>query len=89
MTSGPGHPVSPARAAAAEVLTRVFTADAFASAALDAVLHRGALDPRDAALCTELVYGVLRAEGFLDQRLEALASAQGLRPRSRASAPTS
>ena len=36
LTSGPGHPVSPARAAAADVLARVFAADAFASAALDA-----------------------------------------------------
>jgi 16S rRNA (cytosine967-C5)-methyltransferase len=64
--------VSPARAAAAEVLARVLTADAFASAALDAVLHRAPLDARDAALATELVYGVLRTEGFLDRRIEAL-----------------
>jgi 16S rRNA (cytosine967-C5)-methyltransferase len=66
--------VSPARAVAAEVLTRVFAADAFASAALDAEIHRAALDPRDAGLATELVYGVLRTEGFLDERLAGLAS---------------
>ena len=66
--------VSPARAVAAEVLTRVFAADAFASAALDAEIYRGAPDPRDAGLATELVYGVLRTEGFLDERLAELAS---------------
>ncbi len=66
--------VSPARAVAAEVLTRVFAADAFASAALDAEIHRAGLDPRDAGLATELVYGVLRTEGALDERLADLAS---------------
>ena len=66
--------VSPARAVAAEVLTRVFAADAFASAALDAEIHRAGLDPRDAGLATELVYGVLRTEGFLAERLAGLAS---------------
>jgi 16S rRNA (cytosine967-C5)-methyltransferase len=65
--------VSPARRAAAEALARVFAADAFASAALDAALNHAPLDSRDAALATELVYGVLRTEGFLDQRLSALA----------------
>jgi 16S rRNA (cytosine967-C5)-methyltransferase len=55
------------------VLTRVLTADAYASAALDAALHRGALDPRDAGLATELVYGVLRTETWLDERLAGLA----------------
>ncbi len=70
----PSNVVSPARAVAAEVLTRVFAADAFASAALDAEIHRAALDPRDAGLATELVYGVLRTEGALDERLAGLAS---------------
>jgi 16S rRNA (cytosine967-C5)-methyltransferase len=66
--------LSPARAVAAEVLARVFEADAFAAPALDAELHRRGLDPRDAALATELVYGVLRAEGWLDDRIAALAT---------------
>jgi 16S rRNA (cytosine967-C5)-methyltransferase len=66
--------LSPARAAAAEVLARVFEADAFAAPALDAELHRRSLDPRDAALATELVYGVLRAEGWLDGQIAALAT---------------
>jgi 16S rRNA (cytosine967-C5)-methyltransferase len=70
---GAGERVSSARAVAADVLVRVFEERAFASAALDAALHRAALDPRDAALATELVYGVLRVEGFLDERLAALA----------------
>jgi 16S rRNA (cytosine967-C5)-methyltransferase len=56
------------------VLARVWESNAFASAALDAELHRAALDPRDAALCTELVYGVLRTEGYLDERIAKLAS---------------
>lgn len=65
--------ISPARAAAASVLARVWDAGAFASAALDAELSHARLDPRDAALATELVYGVLRTEGFLDERVAALA----------------
>jgi 16S rRNA (cytosine967-C5)-methyltransferase len=68
------EPVSPARATAAAVLARVFVDAAFASAALDAEIGRASLDPRDAALATELVYGVLRVEGFLDERLAGLAS---------------
>lgn len=68
--------VSPARALAADVLVRVWEAGAFASSALDAELRRLDLDPRDAALATELVYGVLRTEGYLDDRLAAL-SRQG------------
>jgi len=81
LTSPPApRPVSPARAVAAEVLTRVFAEDAFASAALDAELHRARLEDRDAALATELVYGVLRTEGFLDEHLAALASRPAYAP---------
>lgn len=59
-----------ARTIAAEVLVRVHEDRAFASAALDAELRRAAgLDPRDAALATELVYGVLRTEAWLDERI--------------------
>ncbi|MFO0758895.1 MAG: transcription antitermination factor NusB [Byssovorax sp.] len=64
-----------ARALAAEVLVRVWTEEAFAAAALDNELRRaGEIDPRDAGLATELVYGVLRAQGFLDEQLALFAA---------------
>ena len=66
--------ISPARAVAVTVLSRVWEGGAFASAALDAELGRAPIDPRDAALATELVYGVLRTEGYLDERIAKLAS---------------
>ena len=50
-----------ARDIAFEVLRRVEEGGAYASRALDAALARaGRLDPREAALATELVYGTLR-----------------------------
>lgn len=68
--SGAGRPgPSPAREAAAHALARVWQKDAFASAALDGELQRARLDPRDAALATELVYGVLRTEPALLAKL--------------------
>ncbi len=67
-----------ARAIAVTVLVRVIDDRAFAAAALDAELGRHAgLDRRDAALATELVYGVLRVKGYLEERLEAF-SKRGL-----------
>jgi 16S rRNA (cytosine967-C5)-methyltransferase len=70
--------VGPARAVAAAVLVRVFREDAFASAALDAELRRHPqLDPRDAGLATEIVYGVLRTEAALAERIAALATHHG------------
>lgn len=57
---------APARAAAAHVLERVERDAAFADVALEAELARRRLDPRDAALATELVYGVLRWQRYLD-----------------------
>jgi len=67
--------ISEARRIAARVLARVWTTDAFAAAALDAELVRHAdMDPRDAGLATELVYGVLRAQGYLEIRLAGLSS---------------
>ncbi|MGK3976882.1 RsmB/NOP family class I SAM-dependent RNA methyltransferase [Sorangium sp. So ce118] len=63
------------RAVAARVLARVWGSDAFASAALDAELRRAqALDPRDAGLATELVYGVLRAQAALEARIAEFAA---------------
>ena len=57
---------SPARAVATRVLERVDAEGAFADLTLDAELSRAALDPRDAALATELVYGTLRWQRYLD-----------------------
>ena len=60
----------PARKIAFEVLLRVETGGAYASRALDAALAQaGALDPREAGLATELVYGTLRRALALDAAL--------------------
>ncbi len=59
-------PPSRARAVAARVLERVLTGAAYADHALDAELARRHLDPRDSALATELVYGTLRWQRYLD-----------------------
>jgi 16S rRNA (cytosine967-C5)-methyltransferase len=59
-------PASPARAIAARVLERVARADAFADVALEHELQRRRLPPRDAALATELVFGTLRWQRYLD-----------------------
>jgi 16S rRNA (cytosine967-C5)-methyltransferase len=48
------------------VLERVETDASFADSALDAELTSRRLEPRDAALATELVYGALRWQGYLD-----------------------
>jgi 16S rRNA (cytosine967-C5)-methyltransferase len=61
---------TPARKIAFEVLLRVETGGAYASRALDAALAQaGALDPREAGLATELVYGTLRRALALDAAL--------------------
>jgi 16S rRNA (cytosine967-C5)-methyltransferase len=57
---------APARAAAARVLHRVAADEAFADLVLDAELAARALAARDAALATELVYGTLRWQRYLD-----------------------
>lgn len=68
-TSGDG-----ARARAATVLARVWEDGAFSAAVLDTEISRApALDPRDAALATELTYGVLRTQGFLEAKVSELA----------------
>lgn len=59
-----------ARDVAALVLSRVDKDGAWASPTLDAELRRAAnLDPRDARLATELVYGVLRTRPVLEETL--------------------
>lgn len=61
---------TPARRIAAEVLLRVSQGGAFANLALDAALRQaGVLEPREAALATELSYGTLRWELQLDRAL--------------------
>ena len=63
---GPVTKASPARAAAARVLERVEGDGAFADLALDAELRRHPLATRDVALATELVFGTLRWQRYLD-----------------------
>jgi 16S rRNA (cytosine967-C5)-methyltransferase len=59
-----------ARALAVRVLERVERDKAYAAAALDSELDRHPqLDPRDRALVSELVYGVLRTRGALERRV--------------------
>lgn len=59
-----------ARSLAAEVLLRVSKEKAYAAAVLDAKLGSvQALEARDRALATELVYGALRTAAYLDERL--------------------
>ncbi len=65
-----------AREVALRVLDRVERGGAFAAAALEAELA-GLEDPRDSALATELVYGVLRRRPWLDRLLDS-ASRRGL-----------
>jgi len=61
-----------ARRIAAEVLGRVSQGGAFANLALDAALRQaGVLEPREAALATELSYGVLRWQLQLDRAIAA------------------
>ena len=62
----PAARASPARAIAARVLERVARDAAFADLTLDAELRRQSLAMRDAALATELVYGTLRWQRYLD-----------------------
>jgi 16S rRNA (cytosine967-C5)-methyltransferase len=60
-----------ARDVAREVLARVGRGDRFVSGELDAALRAARLEPRDRALATELVYGVLRHRSRIDAALEA------------------
>jgi 16S rRNA (cytosine967-C5)-methyltransferase len=62
-------PIAQARFEALRILVRVEGDRAFADIALEHALDRAALEPRDAALCTEIVYGTLRWQRHLDWRL--------------------
>jgi 16S rRNA (cytosine967-C5)-methyltransferase len=61
--------ISPARRIAAHVLQRIERAGAFADLALGGEIERGHLGSRDAALATEIVFGVLRWRRLLDALL--------------------
>ena len=62
-------PVSQARYEALHILMRVERDRAFADIALEHALERARLEPRDAALCAEIVFGTLRWRRHLDWRL--------------------
>jgi 16S rRNA (cytosine967-C5)-methyltransferase len=64
-------PIAQARFEALRILVRVEGDRAFADIALEHALDRAGLEPRDAALCTEIVYGTLRWQRHLDWRLSA------------------
>lgn len=55
-----------ARKAAMDALTAIRKSDFHAQQAIDREISAGNLDPRDAALLTELVYGVLRNRIYMD-----------------------
>ncbi len=61
--------ISQARYEALRILVRVEQDRAFADLALEHALDETKLDPRDAALSTEIVYGTLRWRRHLDWRL--------------------
>jgi 16S rRNA (cytosine967-C5)-methyltransferase len=61
-------PVSPARAAAFDILLRVETTDAYASELLHSS-RTGKLSPSDHGLATEIVMGVLRWRSVLDEQV--------------------
>lgn len=66
------HAVSlaPARRSALEALGRIRRDEAFSGAVLSAELSRGRLSSEDASLATRLTYGVLAAEGVLDEAID-------------------
>ncbi|HKM48527.1 MAG TPA: 16S rRNA (cytosine(967)-C(5))-methyltransferase RsmB [Terriglobales bacterium] len=66
-------PISPARAAAFEILLRVEREDSYAAELLHSA-RLAKLSPRDHGLATELVMGVLRWQSLLDLRLAAASS---------------
>ena len=71
--SGATSAVSPARAVAYSVVRRVFEQEAWADRALHGEAGRSGLDPRDRALATQLVYGVVQRAATLDHLIAALA----------------
>ncbi|HEY6878159.1 MAG TPA: transcription antitermination factor NusB [Polyangiales bacterium] len=66
-----GGPLASARGVATIVLHRVATDAAFATPTLDAEIRAAELEPRDARLATQIVYGTLRMLPDIDARLDA------------------
>ena len=64
--------VSPSRKSAFEILNKVETRKAYSSSLLPVFENK--LDPKDAALCHEIVLGVLRKKLFIDRNIEGLVS---------------
>jgi 16S rRNA (cytosine967-C5)-methyltransferase len=62
---------NPGRSAAAEVLHRIAESGAWAAPTLSAELRRGGVDPRDAGLATEIVFGTLRVLPEVDEAIAA------------------
>ena len=54
------------RELALQILARIESGKAYASVLMDTELRNSSLDPRDKALVTELVYGVMRWRKTLD-----------------------
>lgn len=82
---GPSKPphIDPARQVAFDVLRAVRERDAYANLVLPELLRERRISGRDAALATELTYGTARAQGLLDEILDAcvergLSSVDGL-----------
>ena len=67
-------PAASARQVALSVLVRVARDGAYADRALDVALERSILSDRDKALTTELVYGTLRQQIYIDFLLARLAT---------------
>ena len=65
--------IAAARASALRVLGRVRKDGAFSGAALTSELRGTELSSEDTALTTHLVYGVLGAEGVLDDAIDRFA----------------
>lgn len=57
-----------------DVLRAVSSRDAYANLVLPQRIRDAGLDPRDAALATELTYGTLRATGLLDAVIDVVSS---------------
>lgn len=62
--------IAPARAAALNALARIRRDEAFSGPVLAAELGRANLSVADAALATRLTYGVLAAQGVLDEAID-------------------
>lgn len=76
--------ITPARAAALEVVRRVRERDAYAHAVLDSVLTDAPLPPDEAGLATRLAYGSIQMQGTLDEAIDRFAHRPGdIRPRVR------